>query len=109
MLKKFQSYLSCHNIKGQLADKIPNNICEKEAIMSKTKKKLNDNVTEVTFLGGRVADIFSLGFGPLGACKRPFSLAQLAAEHYYRETVWTLTLQPAESWEKRLRSSASHQ
>lgn len=35
--------------------------------MSETKKKLNDNdVTEVTFLGGRVAVIFSFSFGPLG-------------------------------------------
>lgn len=78
--------------------------------MSKTKQKLNDNnVTEVTFLGSRVAAISPLSSGPLGACKRSFSLAQLAAEHYYRETVWTLTLQPAESWENRLCSSASRQ
>lgn len=53
--------------------KILNN-CEKETIRAKTKKKLNDNnVTEGKFLGGRVADIFLLGWGLLGAFKRPLS------------------------------------
>lgn len=57
----------CHNIKRQLAVRTSSNNCEKVAILSKTKNMLNDNnVTEVTFLGGRVADIFSLSFGPLG-------------------------------------------
>lgn len=66
--------------------------------MSKTKKKLNDNnVTEVTFLCGRVAVIFSFSFGLLG---EPVSNRSLwRSWHYYRETVWTLTPQPAESWE----------
>lgn len=47
-----------------LAGKIPSNYCEKAAVMSETMKKLNDNnVTEVTFLGGRVAVIFSFSSG----------------------------------------------
>lgn len=38
-------------------------------------KKLNDNnVTEVTFLGGRVAVIYSSGFGPLGEPRSGLSL-----------------------------------
>lgn len=70
-------------------------------------KNLTDtNVTEVTFLSGRVAVTFSSSFGSLG---QAVSLAQLAAEQYYSEAVWTLTLQPAESWGKLLLSSASHQ
>lgn len=77
--------------------------------MSQTMKTLNDNnVTEVTFLGGRDAVIFYLSSSPL---EKPIGdhLCELAAEHYYRETVWTLTLQPAESWEQLMRPSASHQ
>lgn len=48
--------------------------------MSKKLKTLKDNdVTKVTFLGGRVAGIFSLGSGPLGARKGSFCPTQLAA------------------------------
>lgn len=59
-LQKFQH-------KRKQAGKVPSNNCENAGIMSKTMKELNDNnVTEVTFLGGRVAVIFSSRFGPLG-------------------------------------------
>lgn len=83
--------------------KFPATTVRNAAVMSKTMNKLNNNnVTGVTFLGRGVAVIFYSSLGPLSEPVSGLFLGPSWLQSTITgEAVWTLTPQPAESWEKK--------